>query len=274
MIHNKIVCIVLKFFILIGICYLIFSNNIQYLLNILILISFILVYLINFSSLKIVDEMIDVLDKKNEKNKVIMKFIFGCLLSLFLVNQGNIIAQRQVDITNRETAPELYLSIDQTQNSTSYRLSNKKGMASYINLTVCENYYFFYNGESYEFNLDFMSNEINGNSNLNNNCDELFFVIDDENFDREKVYQIIKEYLESIDQNIHVSNTRYIELSFYDYKNENKEFEYNEYNDEIRLMSTSGTKHYYENNIGNVWNKDRSLDDIIISSLKYLLEKQ
>ena len=54
----------------------------------------------------------------------------------------------------------------------------------------------------------------------------LVFLIEDLEFDEEKVYKLLEEYIEEqLDDSVYISNSRYIGLSFFDYKNEKIEIE-------------------------------------------------
>ena len=47
----------------------------------------------------------------------------------------------------------------------------------------------------------------------------LVFLIEDLEFDEEKVYKLLEEYIEEqLDDSVYISNSRYIGLSFFDYK--------------------------------------------------------
>lgn len=157
------------------------------------------------------------------------------LITIFISIQSNQIYERQVLIEDRETSPLLSIVAEDT----SYIIKKEKGMASYVTFEVYEQYTFMYNGKEYEVNLLLPYDEIGVNLHLNDKNDTLKFKTKNIDFDRDKSYKIFKNYLYSkIDKEIIVSNSRILELGFFDYKNEKLLFKYSDYQDGIRLIST------------------------------------
>lgn len=163
-------------------------------------------------------------------------------ITVFPVIQSNQIAQRQVEIENRETSPGLSVSSVEEGDEKCYIISNEKGMASNMTFYTYEQFYFTYRGEGYEINLASFYEEKNGQSNLNESCSQLVFEPTYEEFDRELAFELIKNYVnKKTEKEVEVYRTRKMEVGFFDYKNESCRFQYTENNGEISLLSTRQT---------------------------------
>lgn len=202
---------------------------------IILVIYITLMYLVNFFRSKKVDEIVETVQKKGTINSLITNIFLASLLTIFLTVQSNENVQRQIEIADRETAPSLRI----TSYKDDYEIANEKGMASYVTFGVCERYDFMYMGESYEVSLRTYYQEQNGRLDLNQDCKSLRFEPETAVIDQEKAFEIFKNYLyEKTGDDIVVSDTKELEVSFYDYKNENCTFQYNEYEGKIRLTNT------------------------------------
>ena len=75
---------------------------------------------------------------------------------------------------------------------------------------------------------------------------------------REAALLYVKEYLrEKIGEEIIISNTRELELGFFDYKNDKYNFIFTEYDERIQLVSTNGYTYFPEKNLTMyLWNVD------------------
>lgn len=180
------------------------------------------------------------IEKRASACTLLSTLVFGSLITALLASQGNQIAQKQVDIANRETAPALSLTTSEGDSGKSYTLRNEKGTASYVSLYVLERYSFKYGNNLYEINLGLPSNTRNHEINLDDYNKQIIFLLECKSFDRDAAFQMLKAYLqEKIGSNVAVSNTREIVLTFFDYKNQNMTFNYTEYNENINLIRTN-----------------------------------
>lgn len=96
-------------------------------------------------------------------------------------------------------------------------------------------YYFTYQGEQYEVNLTFAGEEI-----------------------RENVEKYVQEYLK--DDNIHVYSDEYVKISFFDYKNDRIIFQFSEYDNKLKLISTEDTRHIPPHNISSIYWKEETIE--------------
>lgn len=96
-------------------------------------------------------------------------------------------------------------------------------------------YYFTYQGEQYEVNLTFAGEEI-----------------------RENVEKYVQEYLK--DDNIHVYSDEYVKISFFDYKNDRVIFQFSEYDNKLKLISTEDTRHIPPHNISLIYWKEETIE--------------
>lgn len=101
-------------------------------------------------------------------------------------------------------------------------------MASYVTFNVYEKYNFVYMGEAYEISLATFYQEQEGRLDLTEDCKCLIFEPETVVIDQDKAFEIFNNYLyEKTSEDIVVSDSKELEVSFYDYKNESYTFQYN-----------------------------------------------
>lgn len=190
-----------------------------------------------------------------------------------MTNQTNQIAEKQTRIADRETAPSFSLSTYKENEQKGYILTNEKGMASYVTLGIYESYNFTHNGERYEINLMFFNHEQNNKFNMDDKCNELIFILENYDFNKDDSYQILEKCLsQKIGEEIPISNTRKLELSFFDYKNEKYTFQFNEYSDNIQLVSTSSNFYYPTHNITVSFFSNENLENQMDYAINFVFE--
>lgn len=207
--------------------------------------------ILNFSSNKNIEKIIRKIEKREKINSFITTIFLGIILTSVIAIQTNRIMERQVSVTNRETAPMFRIEKYQKNNFSGYKVINEKGMASYVTLNIFDRYSFRYNGESYEINFAFFNQETNGNMFINEENPELLFLIEKtrSDYDSDEISKNIEKYVkEKLDESISVYKDRYIELSFYDYKNQRFNFRFID-DDKIRLINTGNENHIITRNV-------------------------
>lgn len=86
-----------------------------------------------------------------------------------------------------------------------------------------------------------------------------------------KAFEIFNNYLyEKTSEDIVVSNSKELEVSFYDYKNESYAFQYNQYEGKIRLINTRKSIAPSHNITVIIWNEDQ-LEEQIKYAIEYLI---
>lgn len=222
---------------------------------------------INFSKSEKVSRIVAILQERGSINSLLTNVFLIAMITLFIACQSNEIAQNQVEIENRESAPAISL----TQAGSDYILKNDKGIASYVNFCSYEQYNFIYNGEAYEIRLTTDYKEKDNKLHFNNNCQKLRFEPPNDTFDRDLAFNIICDHLkEKTNEDISPATTRILELNFYDYKNELRVFEYSEYDNKISLSNTN-THYAPDNNITVYIGANDMLDHEITYAIDYLL---
>ena len=144
-------------------------------------------------------------------------------------------------------------------------------MASYVTFHVYERYYFIYRGEPYEISLVTFYQEQKDRLDLTKDCKRLIFEPETVVIDQDKAFEIFYNYLyEKTGEDIAVSNSKELVVSFYDYKNENYAFQYNEYRGKIRLINTHGSITPSHNTTVPIWSEDQ-LEEQIKYAIDYLI---
>ncbi len=244
--------------------WLILSEN---LLVIILIVYITLMFIVNFFKAEKVDEIVKKVQEKGTINSLITNVFLVSLLTIFLAVQSNQNAQRQTEIADRETAPSLRIA----SHKDNYEIVNEKGMASYVTFNVYERYNFIYMGEAYEISLATFYQEQKDRLDLTKECNRLIFEPETIVIDQHKSFEILKKYLhEKTGEDIVVSDSKELEVSFYDYKNENYTFQYNEYEGKIRLINTHRSIAPSHNITVAVWNEDQ-VDGQIKYAIDYLI---
>lgn len=203
------------------------------------------VYILMFVGLNLnknerIEFYIKKIEEREKINSLLTTIFLGAMVTIVLTTQTNKVAEQQVRVADRETSPAFKMEIYKDNKNSGYKVMNEKGMASYVTLNVYEAYYFKYGGESYNINFAFFNQELNKKMNMNEENPELIFVLEDHGFDRDRTFESVKARVkEKLGDSVIVSNDKYIELSFFDYKNERFTFQFSEYKNEIKLLNTS-----------------------------------
>lgn len=243
--------------------------------NIWIIIYVFLLFCICLCDYKFLKIIIDRIKERQAVISLLTTICLGTLVTVVLENQTNQIAERQASIANRETAPAFHLEVYEQEEDEGYKLVNEKGMASYVTLQVCERYSFNYKGESYEVNLSFFNEEQNGGMDVNELEEELIFILESDGFDKENVFQIVKNHIENrFDGTVYVSNSRDLWLSFFDYKNERFKFLFNESDRKIRLISTNEKRYPPIHNITLYYMEGMNLEMEIQDAIDFVINNE
>lgn len=242
----------------------IFAENF---LIIILIIYIIFMFIVNFFKCKKVNKIVETVQKKGTINSLLINIFLVSLLTIFLTVQSNENAQRQIEIADRETAPSLRI----TSYKDNYEIVNEKGMASYVTFNVYEKYNFVYMGEAYEISLATFYQEQEGRLDLTEDCKCLIFEPETVVIDQDKAFEIFNNYLyEKTSEDIVVSDSKELEVSFYDYKNESYTFQYNQYKGKIRLINTRKSIAPSHNITVIIWNEDQ-LEEQIKYAIEYLI---
>ena len=242
----------------------IFAENF---LIIILIIYIIFMFIVNFFKCKKVNKIVETVQKKGTINSLLINIFLVSLLTIFLTVQSNENAQRQIEIADRETAPSLRI----TSYQDNYEIVNEKGMASYVTFNVYEKYNFVYMGEAYEISLATFYQEQEGRLDLTEDCKCLIFEPETVVIDQDKAFEIFNNYLyEKTSEDIVVSDSKELEVSFYDYKNESYTFQYNQYEGKIRLINTRKSIAPSHNITVIIWNEDQ-LEEQIKYAIEYLI---
>ena len=242
----------------------IFAENF---LIIILIIYIIFMFIVNFFKCKKVNKIVETVQKKGTINSLLINIFLVSLLTIFLTVQSNENAQRQIEIADRETAPSLRI----TSYKDNYEIVNEKGMASYVTFNVYEKYNFVYMGEAYEISLATFYQEQEGRLDLTEDCKCLIFEPETVVIDQDKAFEIFNNYLyEKTSEDIVVSDSKELEVSFYDYKNESYTFQYNQYEGKIRLINTRKSIAPSHNITVIIWNEDQ-LEEQIKYAIEYLI---
>ena len=260
---------------MIMIIYLVFYNDVEAYNKIIIVVIFIYAVcflLFNFRKSKRIENVVNKIEKRIHFNKLLTTVFLGSILTVILTVQTNQIDEKQVEISERETSPAFNLTSFVNDNEECYRLSNKKGMASYVTLDVEEQYNFLYQGESYKIGIGFFTQEIDDNFNMTNEQRELVFSVEDKGFDEEAAIDILNDYLqEKTNEEIIIYNEKVLKVNFFDYKNDSYTFLFNEYDERIRLSRTASDYYITPNNITAYFNENGNLDNIIKDAVDNVL---
>ena len=250
---------------LIFLCFGAWDNKIKQILNdnflaAVLSIYIIFVFVINFSRSEKVEKITEIVQKKGTINSLLTTITLVSLVTISMTTKSNQLYEKQVEIENRETAPALSL----TSEDNCYMVENEKGMASYMTFHIYERYNFMYKGEAYEASLLILYQKEDDTSDLTDKNKKVIFESADIEFDREKSFVALKNYLYiKTGENIDISNTRELDLSFYDYKNEGHTFEYHEYEGEIHLVSTEKNDFAPSHNVTVIVRDEAQLEEQI-----------
>lgn len=173
--------------------------------------------------------------------------------------------QKQLEITNRETAPLFHIEKRKSDDGVNleYYIKNDKGIASYVTFSKYANFSFQYQGEFYKTRLYF-SNE----DDIENNEEEQRWIFRTvvQDYDESSALEMVKSYLhEKTGEDIWVNGDISLELSFIDYKNDKFNFYFSEFEDKIKLTQTNVNEFYssYTHNMTYILRSEEQLENTI-----------
>lgn len=187
--------------------------------------------------------------------KAATTIFFGLTVSILMSYWATQITQRQMEIADRETAPQLTISSFENEDAKYYEISNAKGMAAYVTLQVEERYRFQSGGETYEIGLTFPVELVGETSNLSPSSKEILFRQECSNFDESGVYDNLKTHLSSRGaEPDYLSQVSEITVSFFDHDGQRRAFVFCERDGKMLLTSTDTYRYIPERNLtGILW---------------------
>ena len=180
---------------------------------------------------------------------------FGLTVSILMSYWATQITQRQMEIADRETAPQLAIASFEDDGAKYYEISNAKGMASYVTLQVEERYRFQSGGETYEIGLAFPMGLASETSNLNSSNKAILFRQECSDFKEADVYDTLRAHLSSKGTDPdYLSQASEITVSFFDHDGQRRAFVFCERDGKILLSSTDAYRYIPERNLtGFLW---------------------
>lgn len=217
-----------------------------------------------FMKHEVIDKLNDRVKKRIELITLLTTVCCSLVLVIALQNRANKISEEQIKISDRETAPEFEMK----KNADKYKVIGKKGMASYITLRRYEHYYFTYRDECYEVNLVFLGKEEDKKMSMDSDNRELVFKMQNKGFNEQSALESIDSYVkERLNEDIKVYSEEYIDLTFFDYKNERLSFRFQQYDDSIELINTEDTTTYAPHNVFNIYRENQESTKVQLQRL-------
>ena len=180
-----------------------------------------------------------VLIARNKNNCQKRRFVyvaFGVVMMVsmtqnFLQNHGGLQGNNEY-----EASPMFVVNSDNTEEKSRYNIRLENGIAAYVKMRGYEKYTFFHEGKEYDVRFVFLSKEKNGQVNMYDKGATLDYEVCNTGFNHDEAFKYMNKYVkEKFGNETVVSNTRYIDLNYYDYTNQNYTLRY------------SGTKNRIEN---------------------------
>lgn len=214
------------------------------------------------------------LSHRCELCNTVIKFTAGAFLAAALGFWGNQLAENQLRIENRETAPQIEIErMSPSDDLNIYEVSNRKGMASYVSLQRADRFRFWLDGKDYEITVEYEVVPESDNVHLDMENTSIRFIQSICSFDEKLLLANMADYIAEKTEEEHpsINSTHVVTLSFFDCDNQRKEFEFLEEEGSIVLASTDGRAYYPENNLRmyatsdwNIYNGMHGLIDSVI----------
>ena len=205
----------------------------------------------------------------------VIKLTVGAFLAAALGFWGNQLAENQLRIENRETAPQIEIRhTGLSGDSNIYEVSNRKGMASYVSLQRADRFRFWLNGKDYEITVEYEVVPDGDNVHLDMENSSIRFVQGVCPFDERLLLANMADYIaeKTGEEHPSVNCSHVVTLSFFDCDNQHKEFEFLEEGDNIVLTSTEARAYYQENNLRTYdspdWNIYNGMNRLIDSVME------
>lgn len=222
------------------------------------------------------EERGSVLSHRCELCNTVIKFTVGAFLAAALGFWGNQLAENQLRIENRETAPQIEIKrTSPSDDSNIYEVSNCKGMASYVSLQRADRFRFWLNGKDYEITVEYEVVPESDNVHLDAENNSIRFVQSVCPFDERLLLANMADYIteKTGEEYPPINTTHVVTLSFFDCDNQHKEFEFLEDEGNIVLTSTDGRAYCPENNLRmyatpdwNIYNGMHGLIDSVVET--------
>lgn len=216
-----------------------------------------------------------VLSLRCELCNTVIKLTVGAFLAAVLGFWGNQLAENQLRIENRETAPQIEIRhIGLSGDSNIYEVSNRKSMAYYVSLQRADRFRFWLNGKDYEITVEYEVVPEGDNVHLDMENNSIRFVQGVCPFDERLLLANMADYIAEKTGEEHpaINYSHVVTPSFFDCDNQHKEFEFLEEGGNIVLTSTDARNYYPENNLRTYaspeWNIYNGMNRLIDSAME------
>ena len=166
-------------------------------------------------------------NKNNCQKRRVVYAVLGVIMVVSMIRNFPQNSRKLQENNDYEASPMFVVNPNNTEEKSRYNIQLEKGMAAYVKMRGYEKYTFFHEGKEYDVRFVFLSKEKNGQVNM---CDKgvaLDYEVCNTGFDHEKALQYMNKYVkESFGNETVVSNTRYIDLNYYDHANQNYTLRY------------------------------------------------
>ena len=219
------------------------------------------------------------ISRRCELCNAVVQLAAGVFLVVALGFWGNQLAENQLQVENRESAPQIEISrFFPSEDSEVYEVTSRKGMAYCVSLRKLERYNFRVNDEAYEVTMGLAVTPEDDGDYLDGESASIRFCHDAYSYDRDLLLADMADYIaeKTGAERPFVECSHVVMLSFFDCDNQRKEFEFAEDEDGVSLVRTDETRYIPENNLtsyvtsdGNIYERMRDLIDGVMRDSGY-----
>lgn len=172
--------------------------------------------------------------------KLAVSLCFGALITVAINVAAVSISKAQFALSNHSTFPNFKLNCESMDNSVELILFSEVGSASHISATIKDHCYFLYKNTPCELDIDQPTKICSGSGFIDSQERSTSFKPEYDYTDSSSAQKIVKDVItERFPGAKYISVSRFIDITFFDYQNQQATYRFFVQDDQIELISTT-----------------------------------
>lgn len=206
--------------------------------------------------------------------KLIASLCFSTLIAIAINTTAVSISEAQFELSNHTTLPNFELDSVPIDDSIELTLSSEIGSASHISATVKDHCYFLYKNTPCELSIDQPMMLCSGSGSIDSQERSVSFKPEYSYTNSNSAQKMIEAaVIAKFPDAKYISVDRYIDITFFDYQNQQTTYRFSTYDNQIELMSTTSSPIAKNNMCGMIFGDIAPYEKTVNNTATDLLEK-
>lgn len=220
---------------------------------------------------EILDTVLSRIEKYESLCKLTILSLFGVLITSSINLASVSYLETQTKIAERESP--IYMEVDFVADRADnvYTISSDIGEAHNVFFRLYDHYQFQIDSVPYEMDICYLSTPISETPYLNRNNHELAYTVENDILDYQTALDVATKAIHEVAPTAYpIQHNRYIEISFFDYRSDQKSYIYEQRKEGIRLCAST-PRTYSQHNVGQDLYPENSYEKTVQQATEYLL---